>query len=100
MTDTNVQTVTLSNGTYILFMRFSFAANANGRRHAEIAQQNGSSWLQNGHYDLPAVSNFNTTACVTDVFTITANKVFAARVWHDSGTTLTVETDISYIKLK
>ena len=99
-TDTNVQTVTLSVGTYILFMRFSFASNANGRRHAEIAQQNGSSWIQNGHYDLPAVNGFYTTACVTDVFTVTDDTVFAARVWHDSGTTLTVETNISYIKLK
>jgi hypothetical protein len=100
MTDTNVQTVTLSTGTYILFVRFSFSANSNGRRHAEIAHQNGSSWAQHGHYDLPPVNGYYTNACVTDIFTVTGNTVFAARVWHDSGTTLTVQTDLSYIKLK
>ena len=101
-TDTNVITVSLTAGTYIVFTRVNVSGNDSGRRHFKIVRlpTGSSTWYDLGTVDTNPVVGFFTTASITDIITIAETNTFATRVWQNSGSTLTSDAYFTYIKLK
>ena len=99
-TDTNLVTMSLPAGSYIIFARVDFAPNNNGRRWAAIVAANGSTWDQYAYFNTSPVQGFYTTQCMTDLIAFNATRTVAIRAWQDSGSTLSVNGTMTYVKLK
>lgn len=100
-TDVNTATITVSAGTYIVFCRIDFSANSNGRRHGSISAttNGGQSYTPYAYFHTVPVPYFNTAQCITDIITFPGTTTVVARVWQDSGATLTVSGTLTIIKL-
>lgn len=101
-TDVTVGYYDVTAGTYIFMAFVDVAQNNNGRRYIALASStnSGSTWTENAHFNINPNTGFMTSVSLADYFTFTANARVAVRVWQNSGSTLAVDSSITYIKLK
>lgn len=99
--DTNTATLSISAGTYIIFARIDFSTNNNGRRHGSISAttNGGQSYTPYAYFHTVPVPNFSTAQCITDIIAFPGTTTVVARVWQDSGATLSVGGTLTLIKL-
>lgn len=99
-TDTNLCSVSLEAGTWVITAGVRFPANASGHRRMNIATTSASNAAD---VQLPAVSGASTQLNYTLVVTPTATTTYYLNCYHNAGTTLSLiagggENGINFIR--
>lgn len=99
--NTNLGSFTLAAGTWVIFIHVYFSSNTNGRRAVWLATSSTGSSMEGQTQDNRApVNGAGTTCKIQAVFTPTASTTYYVNCYQNSGSTLSVSTRYTTIKLK
>lgn len=99
-TDTTLcNTGSLSSGLYVVLGTGNFASNASGRRHLFLSSSNGSADDRFCQVWMNATSGAATKIQLIDIIQVSSSATYYLRAYQNSGSTLSVQGGIRYLKL-
>lgn len=100
-TDTNLGSITLEAGTWLVIVVVLFQSNATGRRTAWLATSATGSSMEGMAMDGQAAVNGAKTYCqIVHVLTPSKSTTYYLNCWQNSGSSLTINTRFATVKLK
>lgn len=100
-TNTNLGNFTLAAGTWLVFVYVHFASNATGRRSAWLATSSTGSSMEGAALDNRApVNGANTTCKIHCILAPSSSTKYYLNCYQNSGSSLTVQTRFTTVKLK
>lgn len=98
--NTNLASISLEAGTWVVTGGVRFPANATGYRRMNIGTSSGSNWAD---VQLPAANGASTQLSYTVIITTTSTKTYYLNCYHNAGTTLNLvaggsENGINFIR--
>ena len=99
--NTNLGSITLEAGTWLVFIYVHFASNTSGRRSAWLATSATGSSMEGAALDNRAPVSGAVTACkIHCILTPSSSTKYYLNCYQNSGSTLTVTTRYTLVKLK
>lgn len=100
-TNTNLGSITLEAGTWLVFIYIHFASNTTGRRSAWLATSTTGSSMEGAALDNRAPVSGAVTACkIHCILAPSSSTKYYLNCYQNSGSTLTVTTRYTLVKLK